>query len=141
MLEQSSFRPRQFEPVPGHGAHTSPLESQKSDAQSNPPFALQLSPLTKQPWPAMHVVGDIVGDFDGTNVGTVGAGEGYALGDVLGRLVGQAWSLHDEVSPPAHALPPQLGAGLLHERVHVPPPHAAGHGDPHALHAPCTVGQ
>ena len=35
-----------------------------------------------------------------------------------------------------HPLPPQLGAGSVHDRVHVPPPQVAGHGDPHALHPP-----
>ena len=82
--------------------------------------------------------GRLLGDAVGCPLGLV---VGETVGDVLGRSVGQAWPLHDEVSPPAHALPPQLGAGFVHERVHVPPPHAAGHGDPHALHAPCTVGQ
>ena len=42
--------------------------------------------------------------------------------------------------PPPHALPPQLGAGLLHERYRVPAPQLFEQ-EPHALHAPCTVGQ
>ena len=48
-----------------------------------------------------------------------------------------------------HARPPQLGAGLVQERNHVPEPQLFEHpggrpspdGDPHALHTPCTVGQ
>ena len=87
------------------------------------------------------VDGEALGLVDGLALGLLGLALGEKLGLALGLLVGHSCALHVCASPPEHALPPQLGAGFVHERVNVPPPHEAGHGDPHALHAPCTVGQ
>ena len=65
-----------------------------------------------------------VGYFVGTAVGCgVGAGDG----DAVGALVGHASVLQLAELPPEHWLPPWAGAGFVHVRVFVPPPHPTEH--------------
>ena len=93
------------------------------------------------------LVGVADGDADGLTEGFLAGDElGLALGEADGLADGAfvghaAGALHVCASPPEHALPSQLGAGFVHERYTVPLPHEAGHGDPHAPHAPSTAGQ